>query len=200
MGEDRKHQKPSGLLTTSAYVGIGAGAIGSSIGSSYATLKGHPVGLWTAVSGIQCFVIGSTFWFSHGIARTWLESGHRREALSFKEELACSTVSGSVAGVAGGLLRGRANVIPGAIMCGIIGAVGQTGVSTFTASAERTRDRRSMLDRLSDSKWWPLKKISDAEYKQHLLQQIDTLNAELSAVDDQISALKQQRQEIRRKE
>lgn len=206
--KELRKQGPS-LFTTSACVGIGTGAIGASISSGYATVRGLPVLLWTAASGVQCFVLGSTFWFSRGLSRTLLEPQQRTEKMPFRKELACSTIAGSIAGiaggalrgranviagVAGGALRGRANVIPGAIVCGLIGLSGQAVVSTLGAVVSEPHDSRPLLDRLSDTKWWPMKSIPDAEYKQQLLRQIDGIDVEISMVDDQISALKQQRQ------
>lgn len=198
--EAQKVSKSSSHLKTSAFVGICTGAIGSSIGSGYATLKGHPVGLWTAASGVQCFVLGSTFWYSRGLTIAWLKSRQQRESLSFREEVMCSTVSSSVAGAAGGLLRGRSNVLPAAFVFGIIGIFGQVGASTLAVSDEATRDQRPIFDRLSDSAWWPIKRVPDADYRQELLQQVDAIDAQILTIDDRISALKQERQSLIRQD
>ena len=190
----RAPRQNSGLLTTSAYFGIGAGALGSSFGSGYATVKGHPVLLWTMSSGAQCFLLGSTFWLSRGLSRAFLQSERRRETLSFTEELACSTFGGSIAGITAGALRGRANVIPAAIVWGVVGLSGQAGISSLAAVVDGSEDNRPLLDRMAGSKWSLFTSISDVDYKQQLEEQIDGIDVEISMVNDQISALKKQRQ------
>lgn len=158
-------------------------------GAGYATLKGKPMILWGGAAGGQCFILGSTFWFTRGIAANYALVQRRHDALSFGEELVCSSLSGSAAGAVGGALRGRSNVIPGALVFGLLGLAGQAGLSSF-AAAEGTRDNRPLLDRLSESKWWPLKSIPDAEYEQQLHNKIEALDTEIAMVDEQISTLR----------
>lgn len=164
-------------------------------GAGYATLKGRPMILWGGSAGAQCFILGSTFWFTRGIAANYALIQRRHDTLSFREELGCSSLSGSAAGAVGGALRGRSNIVPGAVVFGLLGLAGQIGLSSL-AAAESTRDSRRLLDRLSESKWWPLKSIPDAEYEQQLLNKIEGLDTEIAMVDEQILELKRQRQKV----
>lgn len=194
-----QRKPPINHVRTCAYVGLGTGTIGAAFAAGYATLKGRPVVLWTTFSGAQCFIIGSSFWFTRGLAAAYALSD-QRDALSFREELMYSSLSGSVAGMVGGAVRGRANIIPGAIVLGLVGLSGQAGLSLFAGRDPGSRDNRPLLDRLSDSRWWPLKSIPNAEYKQQLLDKISAMDVEISTIDEQILTLKQKRQAISRKD
>lgn len=102
-----------------------------------------------------------------------------------------SSVAGSFAGMAGGALRGRHNIVPGAIVLGLLGLGGQASYTAFERMAESPAESRPLLDRLSSSKWWPLKSISDADYEKELTEKVISLEAEVAAIDEKIAALKQ---------
>lgn len=176
------------VLVSSAYVGGGAAALGGTFSALYATVKGRNTVLWTAAAGVQCFVLGSTFWFSRTALRKNASGAH---PLSRREELMYSSVAGSFAGMAGGALRGRHNIVPGAIVLGLLGLGGQASYTAFERMAESPAESRPLLDRLSSSKWWPLKSISDADYEKELTEKVISLEAEVAAIDEKIAALKQ---------
>lgn len=193
-------QLSSDHFNTSLYVGLGTGTIGAAYAAGSATLRGRPVVLWSGYAGLQWLVLGSTFWFTRGLATTFTSSGQQHDVLSLRQELTSSSLAGSVAGMAGGALRGYRNIVPGAVVCGLIGLTGQLGISLLAARDAGSRDNRPLLDRLSDSKWWPLKSIPDTEYNKQLMDKINGIDVEISMIDEQILALKQQRQLIPRKD
>ncbi|KAK5947370.1 hypothetical protein PMZ80_001520 [Knufia obscura] len=177
------------IFISSAYFGGGAAALGGTFAAFYATVKGRNTVLWTGAAGAQCFVLGSTFWFSRTVLRNNALEAH---PLSPKEELMYSSLAGSFAGMAGGALRGRGNIIPGAIVVGLMGLGGQASYTVFEHMAEKPADSRPLLDRLSSSKWWPLKSISDADYEKELSERVIGLEAEMAMIDERITALKQE--------
>jgi len=179
---------PNTILTSSAYFGGGTAALAGTFSAFYATVKGRSAVLWTVAAGGQGFVLGSTFWLSRTVLRNNAAEHH---VLSRKEELMYSSLAGSFAGMAGGALRGRGNIIPGAIAFGLMGLGGQASYVAFERMAESPRESRPLLDRLSDSKWWPLKSISDADYEKELTEKIVGLEADIAMIDEKLAALKQ---------
>lgn len=185
--------KPSGatsIAKSSAYVGGGAGALGAAFAAAHATLKGRNAALWGAAAGFQCFVLGSTFWFSRDVLRNNVDQG---QGLSYRDDLLYSGFAGSLAGMAGGAMRSRGNIIPGAIVFGLVGLGGQAGLSALAGRIDAPdRERRPILDRLSDSKWWPLKSVSDEDYERELTEKIVGLEAELEVIDEKIALLRRE--------
>ncbi|KAK5103636.1 hypothetical protein LTS08_003054 [Lithohypha guttulata] len=179
MASPMPEAKPSGatsIAKSSAYVGGGAGALGAAFAAAHATLKGRNAALWGAAAGFQCFVLGSTFWFSRDVLRNNVDQGQ-----------------GSLAGMAGGAMRSRGNIIPGAIVFGLVGLGGQAGLSALAGRIDAPdRERRPILDRLSDSKWWPLKSVSDEDYERELTEKIVGLEAELEVIDEKIALLRRE--------
>lgn len=174
-------------LTSSAYVGLSTGTLGVTYSALHASLTGRSALLWSTAAGAQCFVLGSTFWFTRSLLRN---DSLTRKTISRREDVLYSTIAGSMAGVAGGALRGRTNIIPGAIVFGALGAAGQVGLGGVAASIDSPAERRPLLDRLSDTSWWPLKSLSDEDYEKDLQEQLIGVEADLIMVDERIAALK----------
>lgn len=179
------------IISASNYVAGGTAITGAAFAAGYATLKGRPVILWTVAAGGQCGVLGWTFWFTRSILRQNAQKEMLVPSLSQREELMYSAVAGSFSGLVGGAFRGRANILPGAVAMGLVGAGGQFGYNVLSLAGLKERDQRPLLDRLSDSKWWPLKTLSDEEYEQDLTEKLIAIEAEVSMIDDKIKSLKQ---------
>jgi hypothetical protein len=85
---------------------------------------------------------------------------------------------------------GRRNIIPGAIVFGLLGAIGQLSYSTASMrnpiGTEATNKTKSWLD----SKWSPLKVLSDGEYEDMLREKLLGVNADIALVDESIVALR----------
>lgn len=185
------HPINTGSIISATSYFAGASAItGAVFGAGYATLKQRPVVLWTVATGGQWGVLGGSFWFTRSILRQHAQREHGSQALPLREELAYSTVAGSFSGLIGGAFRGRSNILPGAIFLGLVGLGGQLGYHGLSLMDTEGRDRRPILDRLSDSKWWPLKSLSDEEYEHDLTEQLIAIEAEVSIIDEKLSALR----------
>ncbi|KAL8999373.1 MAG: hypothetical protein Q9169_001799 [Polycauliona sp. 2 TL-2023] len=130
-----------------------------------------------------------------------------------------STIAGGfTGGTIGGLTRGRANIIPGIIMFSLFGFAGQyaynaldarhhnldgpstlpTTQSTSTAGADRggieAQDFKSedpLWKRALNSKWSPMKVLSDEQYEKMLRTKLLRVEAELAIVDEDIEKVKQ---------
>ena len=183
----------SAIINSATSVGAGAGFIGAAFAAGNATLKGRRVVLWSAVAGGQCCALGFTYWLSRQILSGSVGFQRQTESRSIQDELMYSTISGSIAGLVGGSLRGRSNIIPGALVFGMVGLGGQLGVSSLAAAIDAPKERKPILERLSTSKWWPLQSVSDTDYENQLKEQLEALNTEINMVDSQISALKERR-------
>ena len=86
----------------------------------------------------------------------------------------------------------RKNVIPGAIMFSIFGAIGQTVHNTADAkNSDAARlapksNQRSWLD----AKWSPVKVLTDEEYEKILREKLLRVNAQIALVEENIEALR----------
>ena len=85
----------------------------------------------------------------------------------------------------------KRHIIPGAIMTGLIGCAGQSGYETFSEKKSdiNSVDSRPLMERLSESKWMPLKSLSNEEYAQMLNDKLLRLEVEISMIDDKIANL-----------
>lgn len=178
------------IISASNYFGGGSAIAGAAYAAGYATLKSRPVVLWTVATGAQWGVLGWSFWFTRSILRQQAQHEHNSSTLPLREELAYSAIAGSFSGSIGGAFRGRGNILPGAIMVGLLGLGGQLGYHALSIVDTENRDRRPILDRLSDSKWWPLKALSDEEYEHDLTEQLIAIEAEVSIIDEKLRALR----------
>lgn len=130
-----------------------------------------------------------------------------------KEKTYASTLAGGIAGSAGGLLRlsirpcvdvslliltlgGRGNILPGAIMFAVFGAMGQTAYNIMdTRNAGRPVEEAStQKTSWLNSKWSPVKVLSDAEYGEMLQEKLLKVNAEIALVDESLAALRKEQE------
>jgi hypothetical protein len=89
------------------------------------------------------------------------------------------------------LTGSRANILPGAAMIGLIGLAGQSSYNLFSeAQRSESSPRRSVMQRLTESEWAPLKALSDQQYEEILQQKLLKIDVELSMIDEKIATLK----------
>jgi hypothetical protein len=89
------------------------------------------------------------------------------------------------------LTGSRANILPGAAMIGLIGLAGQSSYNLFSeAQRSESGPHRSVMQRLTESEWAPLKALSDQQYEEILQQKLLKIDVELSMIDEKIATLK----------
>ena len=169
-------------------LGVGAftGASGLAVGLLTGSLRSAHPALFAAVSGAQWFGLGTTFWYTRSVIGS-ATFGERSEK---NQEIICSTVAGSLAGGINGALRSRSNVIPGAIVMGLMGFAGQCGYNAFSIRAASDPEKGSLLQRFAAMKWVPLKSLSNEEYERMLSERLLSTEAEIALIDERIAKLR----------
>ena len=169
-------------------LGVGAftGASGLAVGLITGSLRSAHPALFAAVSGAQWFGLGTTFWYTRSV----FGSATFGERLERNQEFACSTVAGALAGGINGAFRSRSNIIPGAIVMGLMGFAGQYGYDTFSTRAASDPEKGSLLQRFAAMKWVPLKSLSNEEYEKMLSERLLSTEAEIALIDERIAKLR----------
>ena len=90
-----------------------------------------------------------------------------------------------ILGTVNNCVGGPRNIIPGILFFGTVGATGQY-VSQRFKSKSQDDSKSSWLD----SKWVPLKRLTDKEYEEKLEEKILRIDAEISIIDENIASLR----------
>lgn len=169
-------------------LGVGAftGASGLAVGLITGSLRSAHPALFAAVSGAQWFGLGTTFWYTRSAIGNVAFGGRLRR----DQEVACSTVAGSLTGGINGAFRSRSNILPGAIVLGLLGFAGQYGYNVFSGRTTSESEKGSLLQRFAAMKWVPLKSLSNQEYENMLNEKILSTEAEIAIIDERIAALR----------
>lgn len=83
------------------------------------------------------------------------------------------------------LLRGPRSILPGAIVFSLLGAGGQLASNVWSRFEPSTKKTSSWFT----SKWSPMTKLSDEQYKEMLEERILRLEADLAILDENRAAL-----------
>jgi hypothetical protein len=76
-------------------------------------------------------------------------------------------------------------------MIGLLGLAGQGGYNMISAAQHsESSPRRSIMQQLTESKWTPLKALSDQQYDEMLQQNLLKIDVEISMIDEKIATLK----------
>ncbi|CAO1599182.1 hypothetical protein XANCAGTX0491_002922 [Xanthoria calcicola] len=134
-----------------------------------------------------------------------------------------SIAGGITGGTIGGLTRGRANIVPGMIMFSLFGFAGQyvynaldarhhdhgplptattqtkptTSETHEGAEAQDTKSDEPLWKRVLNSKWSPMKVLSDEQYETILREKLLRVEAEIAIVDEDIEKAKQRGRDAR---
>ncbi|KAH7343019.1 hypothetical protein BKA65DRAFT_303336 [Rhexocercosporidium sp. MPI-PUGE-AT-0058] len=183
------------IIVPALQIGGISGMSGLLVGGFAGVVRSNTPFLFALASGIQWSVLGGTFWASRGfVLHAW-----GKDKVTPREKISANAIAGAVGGTAGGLLRGRKNVIPGAIMFAIFGATGQMVYNMADArnsELSQAPQERDLKDSWLNSKWSPMKVLSDAEYETMLQEKLLRINAQIALVDENIEALRGQEREI----
>lgn len=188
--QNRPSEDYSNILYPALQVGGLSGMSGLLVGAFAGVIRSSNPTLFALASGVQWFTLGSSFTAS----RSYIRQSWGQEKLTPKDSVYVSAISGGVAGTAGGLLRGPRNVIPAAVMFAILGAGGQAlynraddQVSEFAQSAPSNR-----IESWLNSKWSPMRPLSESEYEIILRERLLRINADIALIDQNIEALRAQ--------
>jgi len=86
-------------------------------------------------------------------------------------------------------------LVPGAIIFSLLGYCGQSifnGVDAWQLANANTT-RKPFMQRMADSKWIPLRSLSDQEYRGMLSEKLLSIEAEIALLDDKIEELEKSR-------
>ncbi|KAI1501296.1 hypothetical protein F5X99DRAFT_208468 [Biscogniauxia marginata] len=174
------------IASNSLQTGAVTGGIGLIVGAGSGIVRSAPPALFALVSGIQWFALGSSFMASRTLL--WHAWGGE-ENLSSGDFVTASGIAGGVSGMVGGMLRGPKNVIPGVLVFSSLGAAS----SYFSQKTKRSEPKPASS--WLDSKWSPMKRLSDKEYEEKLEEKLLRLDAEIAIIDESIELLKASSQE-----
>ncbi|KAI0902585.1 hypothetical protein F4806DRAFT_491055 [Annulohypoxylon nitens] len=173
------------IAAKSLQTGAALGAAGMMFGAGAGIVRSAPPVLFAVVAGLQWFSLGSTYMASRSVLlHSWGE-----ENATSSNRVKAGGVAGGVSGMVGGMIRGPRNIIPGMLVFGTLGGTGEYLFQRFTNSSKEKdpKPKSSWLD----SKWSPMKKLSDREYEEMLQERLLRLDAEISIIDDNIAALRE---------
>ncbi|PWY88938.1 hypothetical protein BO70DRAFT_377418 [Aspergillus heteromorphus CBS 117.55] len=186
-GQDKSVFPQPNLLLSSLKVGALSGSAGLIYGGISGVIRSPNPVIHSIASGIHWSVCGTSFWW----LRSNLLSLHYEDKATPQQRSYVSALSG---GVAGGtvtrMMGGR--LIPGVVIFSLLGFVGQRSYNAIDAwQLERaTAPSKPLLQRMAESKWIPLKSLSDDEYKGMLNEKLLSIEAEIALIDDKIDELR----------
>jgi len=88
------------------------------------------------------------------------------------------------------LFRGRANILPGAVIGGAAGFAGQHAMDAWGPdSGSRSNSKPPILERIMRSKWSPLEPLTPEDYGDILKKKLLRVDAELAIIDEDMAKL-----------
>ncbi|PTB66506.1 hypothetical protein BBK36DRAFT_1201419 [Trichoderma citrinoviride] len=172
------------LMVAPVKVGTWTGAAGVMAGVAGAIARDTSPVASGAVTGVQWFALGGSFWFTRSVTvRAMGGDGQLRPV----DKTIASTIGGSAAGAVAGLIRGPGKILPAMVMWGVLGAGGQMVANGLSNRKPKVKDENDSWFR---SKWSPLKKLTDQEYIDMMEEKILRVDADIALIDDRIAELK----------
>ncbi|OJD30621.1 uncharacterized protein BKCO1_5800072 [Diplodia corticola] len=201
---------PSALLVSALKAGTLTGGAGVLLGSAQGIIASKSPALFAAFAGVQWFTAGTAYWAIrsailnrrglgvwYDITRGAAPGVSKVDTFSQSEKVQASTVAGGFSGgIVAAVTRSRAHIIPGAVMFSLFGFAGQHLYSFLdsihAASADKPAEGKSWFRKLADSRFSPVKVLSEGEYEQLLREKLLKVQVELALVDEAIEELRQQ--------
>ncbi|KAG6004471.1 hypothetical protein E4U21_001043 [Claviceps maximensis] len=188
----RRQQRPGffppqvvDLVAPPLKVGLYSGTVGVLAGVGGAIARDTSPVASGFFSGVQWFMLGSSFWFTRNVG---IRAYGGEDKMRPLEKVAVSGVAGSSAGAVAGLARGPSRLLPAIVIWGLIGSGGQAIANRWSASPEVTQvkgDGTSWLWKIS-----PLKKLTDEEYIDMMKEKILKVEVDIALIDDRIAELR----------
>ncbi|KAJ5257033.1 hypothetical protein N7478_013137 [Penicillium angulare] len=162
-------------LLSAAKVGALSGAAGLIYGGAAGVIRSPNPVIHSLSCGIHWAACGSTFW--------WLRSNiiklHLQDQASPQERAYVSAISGGISGgVVTRLMGGR--LIPGLVVFSLLGSQNPS---------------KPLAVRMAESKWIPLRHLSDEDYRGILSEKLLSIEAEIALLDEKIEELEKIRPE-----
>ncbi|KAJ5690595.1 hypothetical protein N7462_004987 [Penicillium macrosclerotiorum] len=177
-------------LLAAAKVGALSGAAGLIYGGVAGVLRSPNPVVHSLSCGIHWFACGSTFW--------WLRSNiikiHFQDQPSPSERAYVSALCGGLSGgVVTRLMGGR--LVPGLVIFSLLGYGGQSAFNRLDAWQMDWAQHPSKPfgQRVAESKWIPLRHLSDQEYRGMLSEKLLSVEAEIALLDEKIEELEKTR-------
>ncbi|KAI5928717.1 hypothetical protein F4810DRAFT_20878 [Camillea tinctor] len=174
------------IASKALQTGLVTGTIGAFGGASYGIFRASTPVIFAISSSIKWFIFGSTYMGSKSLIwHTW----GGEENLNPSDFIKAGGAAGGVTGIVAGILRGRSFILPGMVVFGTLGAG-----SSFFAQKLKINEPKTSTSWL-DSKWSPMKRLTDKEYEEKLAEKLLRLDAEIAIIDENIESLKASRQD-----
>ncbi|KAL8707928.1 MAG: hypothetical protein Q9225_007685, partial [Loekoesia sp. 1 TL-2023] len=186
-------------FTGSLKVGALSGASGLLVGGAAGIIRSPTPGLFAIASGLQWALLGTTYYASReAILQAWQITPSSRP----QERVLPSTLAGGITGGTVGGITSRANIIPGIIMFSLFGFAGQHIYNALDARhtsclSQPSNPTTPGLDndqpfwkRILNSKYSPMKVLSDEQYEEMLKEKLVRVDAEIAVVDEQIEKVR----------
>ncbi|KID97659.1 hypothetical protein MAJ_06337, partial [Metarhizium majus ARSEF 297] len=171
------------LVVPPLKVGVYSGTAGVLAGVGGAIARDTSPVASGVFSGVQWFMLGSSFWFTRSVG---IKVYGGEERMTTTDKVCVSGLAGSTAGAVAGLARGPARLLPAMVIWGLVGAGGQAIANRSAPSqASKSSDGSSWLSKLS-----PLKKLTDEEYIDMMKEKILKVEVDIALIDDRIAELK----------
>ncbi|RPA93555.1 hypothetical protein L873DRAFT_1704659 [Choiromyces venosus 120613-1] len=206
MQSSSRTEPPEPILVPALKVGAATGLTGVLTGGVIGTLRSVPhVKTFAMFAGVNTFALGYTYWALRlAMYRAVHHASPPDTAIIPRDRVIISGASGAMAGgLLGILLRKMSNVIPGAIVWGLVGLGGQYAYNV--ADARHTREvieklenpepKESILDRAIRSKWSPVKRLTKKEYADMLKEKLLAVEADIAITNEEIEKLEREKKE-----
>ena len=77
-------------------------------------------------------------------------------------------------------------------MMSLLGLTGQTILHSIPRLVAANSEKEPLLQRLANSRWVPLKAISDEDYEKMLGEKLVRVEADIALIDEQLASLRAQ--------
>ncbi|KAI2471472.1 hypothetical protein F4781DRAFT_112567 [Annulohypoxylon bovei var. microspora] len=183
---ETSHDVVMEIASKSLQTGAALGAVGMMFGAGAGIVRSAPPVIFAFVAGLQWFGLGSTYMASRSVL---LHSWGSEENTTPSDRVKASGVAGGVSGMVGGMIRGPRNIIPGILVFSTLCGAGEYLSQRFEKRSKESdpKPKSSWLD----SKWSPVKRLSDKDYENILEEKILRISAEISIIDDSIASLRE---------
>ncbi|KAK3340890.1 hypothetical protein B0H65DRAFT_274893 [Neurospora tetraspora] len=176
--------RPDPVLGPALKLGAGVGTLGLLTGAAAGIIRSAPPGLYAATTGIQWFVLSSSFWGSRQFALNSLAKG--TDTSPSRDNLIATSSAGAFSGATAGLLRGSKNIIPGAVVFSLLG-LGGAALQNKLKSREKSE---SWFQKVIDGKWSPITRITNEDWERILEEKLLRVETEIAVLDDSIEELR----------